>query len=248
MAPAPSLTELVATVDDRAPGDDPLVRLGAAAELAEELGGTADALLNHFVEKARAAGASWTQIGSALGVTKQGAQQRFVGRSARAELEVLPYMDRVTARARTTINAALKEARHHGHSYIGTEHLLLGLLHEPKGLAVKALESAGCTVDDVRAAMEQRMPPPSGAGSGVDPMLTPRAKRALDLTLGEAVQLGHNYIGTEHLLLGLVKEGEGLAAQTLADLGVTQGNAQREVIALLTNYRKPADDSAKPAD
>ena len=235
MAPAPSLQDLIATVDDRSPGDDPLTKLGAAVELAGELGNTADALLNHFVETARASGASWTQIGTAIGVTKQGAQQRFVDR--RIQVDLLPHMKKMTARARNSLNAAVKEARHHGHGYVGTEHLLLGLLHEPKGLAVRAMEAPGHTVDEIRAAVEERMP--SGQSSSTEePPLTPLARRALDLTLGEALRLGHNYVGTEHLLLGLLKDEEGLGARVLAELGVTHAAANTTVIQLLVAHMK----------
>ena len=236
MAPAPSLQDLIATVDDRSPGDDPLTKLGAAVELAGELGNAADALLNHYVETARASGASWTQIGNAIGVTKQGAQQRFVDR--RIQMDLLPHMKKMTARARTSLNAAVKEARHHGHSYVGTEHVLLGLLHEPKGLAVKAMEAAGHTVDTVRSAVEQRMGPGQSPAGNEEPPLTPLARRALDLTLGEALRLGHNYIGTEHVLLGLLRTEEGLAAQVLADLGLTHDATNASVIHLLVAYMK----------
>ena len=236
MAPAPSLHELIDTVNDRSPDDDPLARLGAAAQVAGEIGDTADALLSHFVEMARASGASWTQIGTALGVTKQGAQQRFVGRSI--TVDAIPHLERMTARGRTALAAAVKEARHLGQSYVGTEHLLLGLLHEPKGVAVQAMEALGRSSAEVRAAVEERLGPAGGEPLSSDPVLTPRARRALDLTLGEALNLGHNYLGTEHVLLGLLKEGEGIGAQSLTALGITHETARGKVIQLLSAYAK----------
>ena len=233
MAPAPTLDELIATVADRSAGEDPLVQLSSAVELAGELGTMSDALLNHFVETARSAGASWAQIGSALGVSKQGAQQRFVGRTI--QVEELPHHERMTARARTSLAAAVKEARTLGHGYVGTEHLLLGLLHEPRGLAVKAIELSGSSITAVREALVPKLAAKQETSS-MEPVLTPRARRALDLTLGEALRLGHNYIGTEHILLGLLKEGEGLGGQTLTQLGISHEIAGAAIVKLLSGY------------
>jgi hypothetical protein len=234
MTPAPALDELIATIEDRAGAGDPLARLSAATTLAAELGVTADALVNHFVVACREAGASWSQIGAALGVSKQGAQQRFVGRAA-TTADVGP-MERFTGRAKAAVAAAEAEARRLGHGYVGTEHLLLGLLRDPDSLAVKAIEGCGTAVEAVRSAAEAGLSPGEGSDTADIP-LTPRARRALDLTLGTALRLGHNYIGTEHLLLGLAEEGEGVAGRVLQGFGLTPPALRAKIVELLSGYK-----------
>jgi ATP-dependent Clp protease ATP-binding subunit ClpC len=122
--------------------------------------------------------------------------------------------ERFTDRARRVLVLAQEEARLLNHSFIGTEHILLGLIHEGEGLAAKALESLGISLEAVREKVEETIGPAGSAPTG-SPPFTPRAKKVLELSLREALQLGHNYIGTEHMLLGLVREGEGVAAQVL---------------------------------
>ena len=124
--------------------------------------------------------------------------------------------ERFTDRARRVLVLAQEEARLLNHSFIGTEHILLGLIHEGEGLAAKALESLGISLEAVREKVEETIGPAGSAPTG-SPPFTPRAKKVLELSLREALQLGHNYIGTEHMLLGLVREGEGVAAQVLAE-------------------------------
>ena len=121
------------------------------------------------------------------------------------------------------------------HHYIGTEHILLGLVHEGDGLAAKALESLGISLEAVRGKVEEMVPRAGGAPTG-SPPFTPRAKKVLELSLREALQLGHNYIGTEHMLLGLVREGEGVAARVLQDLGADLDRTRQQVIELLSGY------------
>ena len=123
--------------------------------------------------------------------------------------------ERFTDRARRVVVLAQEEARMLSHNYIGTEHILLGLIHEGDGIAAKALESLGVSLEAVRAQVEEIIGQGQQAPSGHIPF-TPRAKKVLELSLREALQLGHNYIGTEHILLGLIREGEGVAAQVLA--------------------------------
>ena len=127
--------------------------------------------------------------------------------------------ERFTDRARRVVVLAQEEARMLNHNYIGTEHILLGLIHEGEGVAAKALESMGISLDAVRAQVEEIIGQGQQAPSGHIPF-TPRAKKVLELSLREALQLGHNYIGTEHILLGLIREGEGVAAQVLVKLKV----------------------------
>ena len=126
--------------------------------------------------------------------------------------------ERFTDRARRVVVLAQEEARLLNHNYIGTEHILLGLIHEGEGVAAKALESLGISLEAVRAQVEEIIGHGGTAPSGHIPF-TPRAKKVLELSLREALQLGHNYIGTEHILLGLIREGEGVAAQVLVKLG-----------------------------
>jgi Clp amino terminal domain, pathogenicity island component len=243
-----SLQELIATVENRAVGEKALARLEAAAAMSEELGAAADALLSHFVVAAREDGASWTQIGGALGVSKQGAQQRFTGRadvaalirrgSAVAATQIEdPWLQRFTPRARRSIGAAAGEAKRLNHAEVETEHLLLGLLSEPQGVAVKVLDLCGHSAAAVRAAVEAGVQPGAEPVAGHGPF-TPRARYALDLTMSEALRLGHNYIGTEHILLGLMREQKGIAAQTLRGLGLTRDQLAEKTLELLADVGK----------
>jgi ATP-dependent Clp protease ATP-binding subunit ClpC len=143
--------------------------------------------------------------------------------------------ERFTDRARRVVVLAQEEARLLNHNYIGTEHILLGLIHEGEGVAAKALESLGISLEAVRAQVEEIIGHGGQAPSGHIPF-TPRAKKVLELSLREALQLGHNYIGTEHILLGLIREGEGVAAQVLVKLGADLSRVRQQVIQLLSGY------------
>jgi ATP-dependent Clp protease ATP-binding subunit ClpC len=146
--------------------------------------------------------------------------------------------ERFTDRARRVVVLAQEEARQLSHSYIGTEHVLLGLIHEGEGVAAKALESLGISLEAVRGQVEEIIGRGGSAPSGHIPF-TPRAKKVLELSLREALQLGHNYIGTEHILLGLIREGEGVAAQVLVKLGADLSRVRQTVIQLLSGYQGP---------
>ena len=143
--------------------------------------------------------------------------------------------ERFTDRARKVVVLAQEEARLLNHSYIGTEHILLGLAREDEGVAAKALDSLGITLDAVRQQVQQIIGRGKQQPAGHIPF-TPRAKKVLELSLREAKQLGHNYIGTEHILLGLVREGEGVAAQALINLGVELGAVRQTVLGLLASF------------
>ncbi len=147
--------------------------------------------------------------------------------------------EKFTDRARRVIVVAQEEARLLHHDYIGTEHLLLGLIHEGEGVAAKALESLGISLEDVRRDVEEIVPPGEHERSGHIPF-TPRAKKVLELSLRESQQLGHNYIGTEHILLGLIREGEGVAAQVLVKLGADLNRVREQVLQLLGAYAREA--------
>ena len=156
--------------------------------------------------------------------------------------------ERFTDRARRVVVLAQEEARMLNHNYIGTEHILLGLIHEGEGVAAKALEALGISLDGVRAQVEEIIGQGQQAPSGHIPF-TPRAKKVLELSLREALQLGHNYIGTEHILLGLIREGEGVAAQVLVKLGADLNKVRQQVIQLLSGYQgKESTPSGGPAE
>jgi ClpA/ClpB-like protein len=146
--------------------------------------------------------------------------------------------ERFTDRARRVVPLAQEEAKRLDHNYIGTEHLLLGLIREGEGVGAKALESLGISLDAVRQQVEEIIGRGQQAPSGHIPF-TPRAKKVLELSLREALQLGHDYIGTEHLLLGLIREGDGVAAQVLIRLGADLNRVRQQVILLLHQSKEP---------
>src|SRR5436305_5862252 len=154
--------------------------------------------------------------------------------------------ERFTDRARRVVVLAQEEARMLNHNYIGTEHILLGLIHEGEGVAAKALESLGIALEGVRQQVEEIIGQGQQAPSGHIPF-TPRAKKVLELSLREALQLGHNYIGTEHILLGLIREGEGVAAQVLVKLGADLNRVRQQVLQLLSGYqgKEPAESGGR---
>ena len=156
--------------------------------------------------------------------------------------------ERFTDRARRVVVLAQEEARMLNHNYIGTEHILLGLIHEGEGVAAKGLEALGISLEAVRSQVEEIIGQGQQAPSGHIPF-TPRAKKVLELSLREALQLGHNYIGTEHILLGLIREGEGVAAQVLVKLGADLNRVRQQVIQLLSGYQgKEAVAQGGPAE
>jgi len=149
--------------------------------------------------------------------------------------------ERFTDRARRVVVLAQEEARTRSHDYIGTEHLLLGLVDEGQGLAVKALEALGISLETVRERVEDAVPPGEYARPSGHIPFTPRAKKVLELSLSESQLLGHRYIGTEHVLLGLIRQGDGVAAQVLTALGADLDGVREQVVRLLAEYqaRKP---------
>jgi ATP-dependent Clp protease ATP-binding subunit ClpC len=147
--------------------------------------------------------------------------------------------EKFTDRARRVVVLAQEEARMLNHNYIGTEHILLGLIHEGEGVAARALESLGISLEAVRQQVEEIIGPGEQASSGHIPF-TPRVKKVLELSLREARELGHSYIGTEHILLGLLREGEGVAAQVLVKLGADLSRVRQQVIAVLAGYQAEA--------
>jgi ATP-dependent Clp protease ATP-binding subunit ClpA len=154
--------------------------------------------------------------------------------------------ERFTDRARRVVVLAQEEARMLNHNYIGTEHILLGLLHEGEGVAASALQSLGISLEEVRSQVEEIIGQGQSEPTGHIPF-TPRAKKVLELSLREALQLGHNYIGTEHILLGLIREGEGVGAQVLQKVGADLNRVRQQVIGLLAGYAGPGEGESAPA-
>ncbi len=155
--------------------------------------------------------------------------------------------ERFTDRARRVVVLAQEEARLLNHNYIGTEHILLGLIHEGDGVAAQALTSLGISFDAVRDEIEEIIGRGESVPSGHIPF-TPRAKKVLEMSLREALQLGHNYIGTEHILLGLIHEGEGVAAQVLVRKGAELTRVRQQVIQLLSGYSAVTEKTLATTD
>lgn len=245
----PTLGELVAYVRDADPGADALELLESATAYAATLGQLGDAMVGSFVDGARAAGASWSQIGERLGVTRQGAQQRFVPREP-VDLEALTpasLFSPMTARTRAALEAARDAARRRGHAYIGTEHVLLGAVSDERSFAAQALAALAVTPAMLEGSIDAMIEPGSQTAQQRIPF-TPRARKALNLALGEALDLGHSYVGTEHVLLGLLSEGGGIAAQVLHQHGVTQERVREQIVALLADYRAARAAAAPKPD
>ena len=224
------LRDLLDEVTRRSGADvAPLDRLACAVAVTSELTELADALLGHFVEAARAEGASWVDIGDMLGITKQGAQQRFVRDERRAYRKV---PDRWAPHAKSALVAAQREARAHRHRFLGTEHLLLGLVADDEMTSVKALRRLGAPPKKIRRTIDVLFLPPGDREVRGRQPLTPRSRRAVMLAGREARDLGHGYIGTEHLLIGVALVRGGVAAEALADLGLHATSIRDAVIEL----------------
>ncbi|WP_122616823.1 Clp protease N-terminal domain-containing protein [Streptomyces sp. Tu 4128] len=236
MATNPSITSSV-RLDDlitaiKKVHPEPLEQLQDAVLAGEHLGEVADHLIGHFVDQARRSGASWTDIGRSMGVTRQAAQKRFVPKES-ADLDASQGFSRYTPRARNAVMAAHNEAVAAGATEGLPEHLILGVLTERDGLAAKALTAQGVALDAIREAATAKLPPAADEAPELVPY-GPAAKKVLELTFREALRLGHNYIGTEHILLALLEHenGEGV----LSGLGIGKEPIERyvtEVLALM---------------
>ncbi|MFE6766041.1 Clp protease N-terminal domain-containing protein [Streptomyces sp. NPDC057689] len=208
---------------------DALEQLQDAVIAADHLGDVADHLIGHFVDQARRSGASWTDIGRSMGVTRQAAQKRFVAKAPGEGTDLDPSQGfgRFTARAKNVVMAAQNEARAAGNPEIGTEHLVLGLLSEPEGLAAAFIKAQDVALDTVRQAATAALP---AATEGEIPELIPYnadARKALELTFREALRMGHNYVGTEHILLALLEHEDG--SGVLSGLGIDKAAAEQAI-------------------
>jgi hypothetical protein len=211
--------------------DDALDQLSNAVLAAEHLGEVADHLIGHFVDQARRSGASWTDIGRSMGVTKQAAQKRFVAKGAASDLDPEQGFSRFTPRARKVVVASQEEARSATNPEITPAHLALGLLAEPEGLAVRLMTAQGVSPDTLRRRITATLPAPAETTL---PALIPfdaAAKKVLELTFRHALRLEHNYVGTEHILLALLdhEDGDGV----LTGLGLDQQVAEATLADLL---------------
>ncbi|GGY27621.1 ATP-dependent Clp protease ATP-binding subunit [Streptomyces omiyaensis] len=225
------LDELIEAIKKVHPGT--LEQLSGAVIAADYLGEIADHLIGHFVDQARRSGASWTDIGRSMGVTRQAAQKRFVPKDPDAEkMDPNAGFARFTPRARAVVVAAQNEAIAARNAETVPGHLALGLLAEPEGLAVLWITSQGVTAEQLREAVTPTLPP---AAEEV-PALLPydaAAKKVLELTFREALRLGHNYVGTEHILLALLEHEDGEGA--LSGLGLEKAVAERQLTELISS-------------
>ena len=228
MAEEPTIEQLRRAVDAAGPHASPLDRLAAALGVAERARVLSEELLDEVVGDARAAGCSWSEIGGSFGITKQAAQQRFVAGPLPSGVWPEGFGDA----SRRVLAVAEREARELGHNYLGTEHMLLGLLAERDGLAAHALAALDVSAEGVRDRIREVVgagAPPEWACLGI----APRAKRVLESARREAKALSHNRVGTEHLLLALVHEGECVAARILRDLGAGSERVEDQLASML---------------
>jgi hypothetical protein len=209
---------------------DALDQLSDAVLAADHLGEVADHLIGHFVDRARRSGASWTDIGKSMGVTKQAAQKRFVAKGTAEPSDPDPDQgfSRFTARARNVVMAAQNEARAAGNGEIGPAHLTLGLLTEPESLGATTITAQSVALETVRRTVTAKLPPAADQVPDLIPF-DAQARKALELTFREALRLGHNYVGTEHILLALLEfeDGQGV----LTGLGVDKAAAEAHITA-----------------
>jgi Clp amino terminal domain, pathogenicity island component len=224
---------------------DVLEQLSDAVLAAEHLGEIADHLIGHFVDQARRSGASWTDIGKSMGVTKQAAQKRFVPRAEATALDPDQGFGRFTPRARGAVVAAQNVAHENANSEITPDHLLLGLLSDPAALATVLLNLQRVDTEVLRAAVS--LSPPAAEVPELIPFSGP-ARKTLELTFREALRLGHNYIGTEHLLLALLELEDG--AGPLHRCGVDKERVEVDLVAALeslTSGNKATGPDPDPA-
>lgn len=228
------LDDLKREADALAASDDPITRLEAAVTVSRRVNALGDQLIDHYVDSARTAGCSWAQVGDALGVSRQAAQQRqksWLGRLTGAARGGGMFR-RFTANARSTVTDAQRIAHRLHHGHIGPEHVLLSVVGQGDSVAVATLAELGVSRQMVEAALEPRMAPGTASGRG-HIAFTPDAKKVLETALREAMGLGHSHIGTEHVLLALTTIDP--AGETLSRLGVTRDRAREAVLAVLTD-------------
>jgi hypothetical protein len=221
------MQELIDGVRADSPGDEALLQLTQASKTVSDLEQVGDALLGHFVDQCRRSGHSWSEISGALGVSKQAAHKRFTFDA--------PAFQRFTERARKVLSQSELEAHRFGHGFVGTEHILLALLEVADGLAVRVLGEVGISKSMAEDHILALIKPGTASEEGKLPF-TPRAKAVLRRAVEEALRLEHNYVGTEHLLLGLESDEESVAAKVLLSLGIGYDDLRDRTLELLAGY------------
>jgi ATP-dependent Clp protease ATP-binding subunit ClpA len=254
MSPPPNLQDLIDTVHQDAATSDSLDQLVAAAATVAQLEDTNDALLGHFVDRCRREGRSWSEISGALGVTKQAVHKRWATSIADKIITSVPSptLERFTDRARRVLAAAIRMAGDDGQQQASSVHLLLALFTEPEGVGARALQEMDITDAALAAAatrVEKAAPADTAGATGADDDAEPGAqvpkrftadgRRALRNALAVALEHGHNYIGTEHVLLGLIRDPDSPAAVILATAGATESETTARVTELLRGFRQP---------
>jgi hypothetical protein len=245
MTPPPSLQDLIDTVQHDSPSDDLLDLLVTASSTVGVLEATGDALLGHFVDRCRRSGKSWSQISDALGVSKQAVHKRFSTAIADRMLELRQpvTLERFTDRARSVMRAAAQTAQAAGRPQASPDDLLVGLYAEPEGVAAIALTAMGVTREAIQAALAA-LPPSAADATGpgaadAQASFTPGAVAALRDAVAEALELGNNYIGTEHILLGLIRDSDAVPATALASLGATREEISVRLAELVRGFTRP---------
>jgi hypothetical protein len=213
---------------------DPLEQLSDAVIAADHLGDVADHLIGHFVDQARRSGASWTEIGRSMGVTKQAAQKRFVPKDPGGPPDLDPGegFSRFTKRARNAVMAAQNEASAAGNDLICPGHLALGLLHDPDSFAARSIIAQGVPLETVRQAVTAALPEAAGQVPALIPF-DQQARKVLELTFREALRMGHHYVGTEHILLALLELED--RAGVLNGLGLDKAAAEADITAAVAS-------------
>src|ERR1700744_3283633 len=214
-----SLADLIAHLDEDLPGASDLARISEAQLRAQTLSDLADQLVGHYVSQAKQAGASWSEVGGAIGGSKQAAQQRHAPAA----------FERYTDLNRHSIVLAQEAARTHKHDFIGTEHMLLGLLGEPRGLAYQVLIAKAGSEQHVRDAIEAELPPGGKKAPRGHIAFRPESKEAIEQTQRASAELGHDWVGTEHTLLALIRAEDSPAARILRHLGFTADDLHQTV-------------------
>ncbi|GAB1688881.1 Clp protease N-terminal domain-containing protein [Krasilnikovia sp. M28-CT-15] len=222
------LDDLIEAIKKNHP--DALDQLSDAVLAADHLGDVADHLIGHFVDQARRSGASWTEIGRSMGVSKQAAQKRFVPKGEAPDLDASQGFSRFTDRARKVVVTAQEEARARGSNQISVAHLVLGLVADPAALGARAIVAQGVSLDAVRETAVATLPPAAESVPALIPF-DAHAKKGLELTFREALRMNHNYVGTEHILLALLELEDGTGV--LAGLGVDKSTAEASIAAAL---------------
>jgi hypothetical protein len=224
------LEELVDLVERGDPGGGPLDALAASVLVSAQLTGLADDLVGYFVNLAREAGASWAEIGQCLGVTKQAAQKRFVAAVTTKRRRGL--FTRFAEPAREVVVRAQRVAREAGSAEIGTGHILLGLLEDTDSLGARAIAASGTPAEQIAELARAGLQPAGTPSPGHIPF-SAEAKKTLELSLREALRLGHSHIGTEHILLGLLRDERSTAAKILAESGVARRTVEAWIVETL---------------